>query len=68
LTWRLVAVTLQTEAEGVLDLVVSGDKGAARARVLASMPALRPLRKTIARTMQTLYALKNEFADIAEVV
>jgi hypothetical protein len=32
------------------------------------MPALRPLRKTIARTMQTLYALKNEFADIAEVV
>jgi hypothetical protein len=60
-----VAAILRDEAEVVLDLVVKGDKANARKRVLESLPALRPLRKTIAGTMQNLYALKNEFADIA---
>jgi hypothetical protein len=59
-----VAETLQHEAEAVLDLVVQGQKDQARARVLASLSDLRPIRKTIAGTMQTLYALKNDFADI----
>jgi hypothetical protein len=63
-----VAEILQHEAEAVLDLVVKGDKEKARARVLASLPDLRPLRKTIAGTMQTLYGLKNDFADITGVV
>jgi len=63
-----VAATLQKEAEAVLDLVVRGQKESARARVLSSLSDLRPLRKTIARTMQTLYSLKNEFADITGVV
>jgi hypothetical protein len=63
-----VAGTLQQEAKDVLDLVVNGDAAGARKRVLESLPALRPLRKTMAGTMQTLYGLKNEFADIAGIV
>ena len=62
-----VARTLQNEAEAVLDLVVNGQKDNARDRVLSSLPSLRPLRKTMAQTMQTLYALKNDFADMAQV-
>ena len=62
-----VARTLQKEAEAVLDLVVKGEKDDARDRVLSSLPSLRPLRKTMAQTMQTLYALKNDFADMAQV-
>jgi hypothetical protein len=62
-----VARTLQNEAEAVLDLVVKGEKDNARDRVLSSLPSLRPLRKTMAQTMQTLYALKNDFADMAQV-
>lgn len=63
-----VAEALQHEAEAVLDLVVKGDKTQAPARVLASLSDLRPLRKTIAKTMQTLYGLKNDFADVTGVV
>jgi hypothetical protein len=62
-----VARTLQTEAAAVLDLVVNGEKDHARDRVLSSLSSLRPLRKTMAQTMQTLYALKNDFADMAQV-
>jgi hypothetical protein len=62
-----VAEILQHEAEIVLNLVVNGDKAMARTKVLESLPPLRPMRKTIAGTMQKLYALKNEFADIAGV-
>lgn len=62
-----LAQILQGEAEAVLDLVQKGDKDGARARVLTALPALRPLRKTIARTLQTLYGLKNEFADLTGV-
>ncbi len=58
------ASTLEKEASAVLDLVVKGDKANARTMVLATLPALRPLRKTIAKTMQTLYSLKAEFVDI----
>jgi hypothetical protein len=63
-----VAEILQHEAESVLDLVVKGDNANARKKVLEALPALRPLRKTIAGTMQKLYGLKNDFADIAGVV
>ena len=60
-----VADTLQAEAKIVLNLVVKGDTTKARKRVLQSLETLRPLRQTIAGTMQTLYGLKNEFAGIA---
>jgi len=36
---------LQAEAEAVLDRVAKGDKDGARARVLTSLPALRPCEK-----------------------
>ena len=63
-----VADTLQQEAAAALDLVVNGEQQKARDRVLQLLPSLRPLRRTIASTMQTLYGLKAEFADIAGVV
>ena len=63
-----VATVLQREAEAVLDLVAKKDMDGARSRVLASLSPLRPLRKTIAGTMTTLYGLKNDFADMTGVV
>jgi hypothetical protein len=63
-----VARTLENEASAVLDLVVKGDEAAARTRVLSSFPTLRPLRKTISKTMQTIYALQGDFVDIAGTV
>ena len=59
-----LASTLETEATAVLDLVLKNDEAAARVRVLSSLADLRPLRKTIAKTMQTLYFLQGEFVDI----
>ena len=63
-----VAVSLEAEANVVLDLVLKGEKETARKRVLSAMTALRPLRKTISKTMQTLYAMQSEFVDIAGAV
>jgi hypothetical protein len=60
-----VASLLENEAGEVLDLVLKGDQAGARNRVLSAMPALRPLRKTISKTMQTLYSMQSEFVDIA---
>jgi len=59
-----VAEVLETEAGVVLDLVVKGEEATARSRVLSALPALRPLRKTISKTMQTLYSMQSEFVDI----
>ena len=63
-----VASVLETESSAVLDFVVKGDESAARNRVLSSLPALRPLRKTMSKTMQTIYGLQAEFIDIAGAV
>ena len=63
-----VAVTLQREASEILELVVTGREASARARVLAALPALRPLRKTISKTMQTLFSLQGQFVDITSAV
>jgi hypothetical protein len=51
-----------------LDLVVQGDEGGARQRVRSSLSALRSLRKTIAKTMETICKLQGEFVDIAGAV
>lgn len=63
-----VAVKLQEEAGVALDLVVKGDATNARMCVLAVLPTLRPLRRVISKTMQTLYSLKSEFVEIAGAV
>ncbi len=63
-----VAKTLETEASAALDLVVKSDEAGAKTRVLSSLAALRPLRKTMSGTMQTLYGLQREFIDITRVV
>lgn len=60
-----VAVTLEAEARVVLDFVVKGEEANARACVLSALPAVRPLRKTISKTMQTLYSMQSEFVDIS---
>jgi hypothetical protein len=60
-----VAVTLQEEAEATLDLVLQNEEANARTRVLSALPILRPLRKTISKTMQTLYSMQGDFIDIA---
>jgi hypothetical protein len=63
-----VAATLQKEAGAVLDVVINGDEAAARARVLSALTALRPLRKTISKTMQALYSMQGDFVDITGAV
>lgn len=63
-----VAVTLQQEASEVLELVIKGEESNARTRVLSALPALRPLRRIISNTMQTLYSMQGEFVDIASAV
>jgi len=63
-----VAVTLQDEAGAVLDFVVKGEEANARARVLSALPPLRPLRKSISKTMQTLYSMQGEFVEITGAV
>jgi hypothetical protein len=63
-----IATTLQAEAGVVLDFVVKGEEDSARARVLSALPALRPLRKTISKTMQTLYSMQSDFIDITGAV
>ncbi len=63
-----VAVTLEAEAGAVLDLVVNAQEANARSRVLSALPALRPLRKTISKTIQTLYSMQSEFVDITGAV
>jgi hypothetical protein len=60
-----VATILQGEAKIVLESVMNDNKVAAKKTVVEALTVLRPLRKTIAGTMQKLYELKNEFADIA---
>ena len=59
-----VAKTLQNEAGAVLDLVGKGEQTNAQRRALSALPALRPLRKMIAKTMQTLYSMQAEFVDM----
>jgi hypothetical protein len=63
-----VAEKLQQEAGVVLGFVVGGDEASARARVLSALPDLRPLRKSISKTMQTLYAMQSDFVDITSAV
>ncbi len=63
-----VATTLEQEATAVIDLIANGDEAGARARVLSAMPQLRPLRKTISKTMSAIYSLQSEFIDITGVV
>lgn len=63
-----VAKTLENEAGVVLDFVLKGEEANARARVLSALPALRPLRKTIAKTMQALYSMQADFVDITAAV
>lgn len=62
-----VADMLRDEAGSVLDLVLNGDEAGARARVLAALPVLRPLRRTMANTMKSLYAVQADFVNTAEV-
>src|SRR6185503_667812 len=63
-----VAVALEQEAHEVLNLVLKNEEAQARTRVLAALPILRPLRKTIARTMESLYAIQGELADVTGAV
>lgn len=63
-----VAVALEQEAHEVLNLVLQNDEAKARTRVLAALPVLRPLRKTMARTMESLYAIQGELADVTGAV
>jgi len=63
--FETVAAELTFEAQQVLDFVVNRDHAGARNRVLENLSALRSVRKTIAQSMQALYALKVEFIDIA---
>lgn len=58
---------LEKEAGVVLDLVVKGQTDAARARVLGVRAPLRPLRATVAKTMQQLYGLKDRFIMMSGV-
>jgi len=63
-----VASKLEKEAGEVLKLVQNNEKANAKTRVLAAIAPLRPLRKTVARTMQTLYSLQGRFVDIVAAV
>jgi hypothetical protein len=63
-----VASKLEQEATVVIDLVAKGDETGARTRVLSAMPELRPLRKTISKTMSAIYSLQAQFVDITGVV
>jgi hypothetical protein len=63
-----MADSLQKEVLVVLDLISNGEKVNARARVLLSLPILRPVRKTMAKTMQSLYLLQSDFIDITGAV
>lgn len=63
-----VANLLQKEAADVLDLVVKNDQPAARARVLAAMAELRPLRKQLSQTMQTIYGMQSQFVDLTGAI
>ena len=63
-----VASKLEEEAGHVLNLVVEGDNGQGRARVLSALPVLRPLRRTMSKTMQTLYAMQSDFVDMTGAV
>lgn len=60
-----VATTLEKEAGQVLDLVQSGREADARARIMATLPVLRPLRKTISHTMQAIYSMQSDFVSIS---
>lgn len=59
-----LAETLEKEADEILDLVVKGQEKEARSRVLSALPALQPLRKTMSKTMQSLYTMQREFIEI----
>ena len=63
-----VTEKLEAEAHEILVLVAKSDEANARTRVLSSLPALRPLRKTISKTMQTLYSMQSDFVDITDAV
>ena len=63
-----VAVLLEGEAALVLDLVQSGQEETARARIMATLPVLRPLRKTISNTMQAIYSMRSDFVSISRAV
>lgn len=56
---------LEREAKVILDLVLKGEEANARTLVLSAWPTLRELRKTISKTMQTLYSMQSEFVEIA---
>lgn len=60
-----LAAKLEKEAGEVLELVVKRQEKKARSRVLSALPALQPLRKTMSKTMQTLYTMQSDFIDIS---
>lgn len=62
------ALILQREAAVVLDFVIKGDEANARKEVLSTIEPLRPLRRTMASTMQTLYSMQEEFVEITRAV
>lgn len=59
-----LADKLEKEAGDVLELVIKRQEKKARARVLSALHALQPMRKTMSKTMQTLYTMQSEFIDI----
>src|SRR5262245_1713243 len=59
-----LAAELEKEAGEVLELVVKRQEKKAQARVLSALQTLQPVRKTMSKTMQTLYTMKTEFIDI----
>lgn len=59
-----LAAKLEKEAGDVLELVIKGQEKEARSRVLSALTALQPLRKTMSKTMQTLYTMQTDFIDI----
>jgi hypothetical protein len=63
-----VGATLEEEAGVALDFIVNGKEADARSRVLSALPALRPLRRIISKTMQTLYSMQGEFVEITNAV
>lgn len=64
---EMVARQLQTEANGVLDMVIEGKTNEARKRVLAMRKELGPLRLGMSETLQKLYSLKGDFIKISGV-
>ena len=62
-----LAKNLQAEADTALDLILAGRIADARALVRAAYPRLKPIRLQLGDGMTRLFALRNEFLQIADV-